>query len=218
MPKGVYIRKEPSEKMKESHRKRAERIKGKCPYKMTDEIRQKISKGLMGNIPPNKGIQREDILKKVERYKLGLEIECKNHGFHHKWNLHSENNVKCLICTAERNRILSKKEPLRFILRDARQHSKKYNRKFEITLDDLKKLIEIQGNKCALSDIEFNEETRPSLDRIDSGKGYEKNNIQLVTIEINRMKSNLPQHKFLDLCFKVTMSEAGMSNKNKKGK
>ncbi len=217
MPKGVYIRREPSEKMKESHRKRAERIKGKCPYLMTDEIRQKISKGLMGNIPPNKGIQREDILKKVERYKLGLDIECIHHGLHKKWTFHSENNVKCLLCTAERNRILAKKEPLRFILRDAKQHSKKSSRKFEITLEDLKKLIEIQGNKCALSGIEFNEEMKPSLDRIDSEKGYEINNIQLVTIEINRMKSNLQQDKFLDLCFKVTMSEAGLSKK-KKGK
>jgi hypothetical protein len=209
MPKGVYVRKEPSEKMKKSYEDLSIKKKGKRPYIMTDKIRKKISKGLMGKIPFNKGVQREDILKKVERYKLGLEIECVHHGLHKRWTFHSENNVKCTICAGEYQKIAKKKNPLKFLITYAKKHSKEQNRNFDIDVSDLENLMKIQNGFCALSGIEFSEEIRPSLDRIDSNLGYEKGNIQLVLHDINRMKSNFSIERFLYLCEKITEAKKG---------
>lgn len=203
MPKGVYIRGNPSEKRLEANKLHSEKMKGKVPYKMTDEVRKKISNSLIGNIPPNKGLQRQDILKKVERYKLGLEIECIHHGLHNKWTFHSENNVRCNICAGERQKISIKNNPLKFLIRYAKTHSKSQNRVFDIDVKDLENLMTSQNFSCALTGIEFSEDIRPSLDRIDSSKGYEKGNIQLVLQDINRMKSNFSLERFLYLCKKV---------------
>ena len=42
-----------------------------------------------------------------------------------------------------------------------------------------------------------------TIDRIDSGKGYVKGNIQLVTWEINGIKSHHDNDQFIDLCRRV---------------
>lgn len=156
-----------------------------------------------GNIPHNKGIQSEKKLKKVEKFHLGLPVECKVHGEHDKWRMHSNNNVQCLKCAAQWQREAKRKDPLRVILKDAKQHAKIGKREFNISLDDLSHLMEIQEGKCALCGIKFDESNLPSLDRINSALGYVVDNIQLVLIKINRMKTNLFQDEFLDLCFRV---------------
>lgn len=65
-----------------------------------------------------------------------------------------------------------------------------------------------QNGKCALSDLEirfpsFGEKATSqtaSLDRINSDLGYIKNNIQWVHKDINKMKWELSQDRFLELC------------------
>lgn len=42
-----------------------------------------------------------------------------------------------------------------------------------------------------------------SVDRIDSNKGYEPDNIQLVDKRINMMKQSLSNDEFIELCCKV---------------
>lgn len=62
-----------------------------------------------------------------------------------------------------------------------------------------------QNGKCNLSgvDIEFSDKTA-SLDRIDSSKGYTKDNIQWVHKDINLMKWVFSQNVFIDLCHLVS--------------
>jgi hypothetical protein len=43
-------------------------------------------------------------------------------------------------------------------------------------------------------------ETTASLDRIDSSKGYTEDNVQWVHKDINKMKNDLLQHQFIELC------------------
>ena len=225
MPKGVYERNathktgkyershEQKKHLKEFLQNLSRLRKGKKREPFSEEWKKKISNSMKGKIPVNRGIQRTDILKKVDRHKKGLGNECKIHGLHKKWTLHSENNVKCNLCAVERQRLAAKKDPLKFIFRHAKAHSKKSSRPFTITLQDLYQLKDTQKNLCALTDIKFTDEMRPSLDRIDSNKGYEKENIQLVLFEVNRMKSDFSMERFLFLCKKI--SEAGMSKKKK---
>ena len=156
-----------------------------------------------GNTPYNKGVVSEKKLKKIERYQQGLPIECKHHGLHDKWRLHSGNNVQCLPCAANWQRSQRKRDPLRFVFRDAKKHARDHVRSFDIDLEDLENQMNKQDGKCAITGVPFSEKELPSLDRIDSSLGYIKQNIQLVLIKINKMKSNLEQNEFIELCKKV---------------
>jgi len=65
-----------------------------------------------------------------------------------------------------------------------------------------------QDKKCALSgvDIGFSKktidkhETTASLDRIDSSKGYIIENIQWIHKEVNRMKMDMDETRFIRWC------------------
>ncbi len=82
------------------------------------------------------------------------------------------------------------------------------NIKFDILEDEIWELLKKQNYKCALSGINiyFNhtKDKTASLDRIDSTKGYIKNNIQWVHKDINKMKMDFPENKFIYLCKMVS--------------
>jgi hypothetical protein len=150
-----------------------------------------------------KGWEHPKKLKKLEKFKSGLPILCKRHGEHTRWRMHSDNNVQCLQCASHYQRERKKKNPFKTLWRDAKSHAKKNGHSFEITPEYIKQIYEMQMNRCNLSGIEFNEKNLPSLDRINSSVGYIKNNLQLLTIKINRMKSNLDEKEFIDICKKI---------------
>lgn len=84
-------------------------------------------------------------------------------------------------------------------------NAQKRNITFNLTINYLDKLIQSQNFKCYLSgmDISVNKKTA-SLDRIDSSKGYTKNNVAWCHKDINRIKSNLPNEYFINLCKQVS--------------
>lgn len=84
---------------------------------------------------------------------------------------------------------------------------------WHMSLDDVADLMESQGFKCALTgwDIEFPEFGHPqhapaSLDRIDSSKGYTKDNTQLVVKQANMMKQQYSQEDYIKVCIAVAMN------------
>ncbi|MEI6191432.1 MAG: hypothetical protein WCP24_03675 [bacterium] len=91
-------------------------------------------------------------------------------------------------------------------------HARSKNNECNITLDDMQILLDKQNHKCALTNLPivtartnnrklstYSEQTA-SLDRIDSSKGYIINNIQWVHKDINRLKTNFKQDRFIELC------------------
>lgn len=82
------------------------------------------------------------------------------------------------------------------------------NLEFNITIESIWSLFLKQQGKCALSGFElaFANSTKTkknrtaSLDRIDSTKGYNEDNVQWIHKDINMMKQELNQDKFLKLC------------------
>jgi predicted DNA-binding protein YlxM (UPF0122 family) len=86
---------------------------------------------------------------------------------------------------------------------------------FEITIDDIWNKFEEQNRKCALSGLEikfplFGEKATQqtaSLDRINSDFGYTKDNIQWLHKDVNKMKWELSQDRFLELCKLITIKE-----------
>jgi hypothetical protein len=83
---------------------------------------------------------------------------------------------------------------------------------FEISINDIWNQFEKQNHKCALSGLElkfptFGEkatEQTASLDRINSDLGYTKDNIQWLHKDVNKMKWELSQDRFLELCRIIT--------------
>lgn len=78
---------------------------------------------------------------------------------------------------------------------------------WDLTLDDVADKLACQKSLCALTgwDIEFPEQGVPkkapaSIDRIDSRKGYTKDNFQLVTRKVNMMKQAYSQEEFISVC------------------
>lgn len=77
---------------------------------------------------------------------------------------------------------------------------------FKISIEDMQKVLELQSYKCALTGIKLNP-SNMSLDRIDSSVGYVVGNIQWVLKDINRMKSDLNQDNFIELCRLVALNQ-----------
>ena len=75
---------------------------------------------------------------------------------------------------------------------------------FDLTIDDVADLLEAQNYRCALTDapiaIDKSTGNSGSLDRIDNSKGYTKDNIQLVTAEINMLRGSFTMERFRELC------------------
>lgn len=82
----------------------------------------------------------------------------------------------------------------------------------ELTIEYLYDLLLKQNRKCALTglNIDLTESRKDSnvnfllmtasLDRIDSSKGYEPNNVQWVHKHINKMKNNFKEDYFIKMC------------------
>lgn len=79
---------------------------------------------------------------------------------------------------------------------------------FDLDRDFLWELYQKQDGRCALSGwpIKFAQENKDntcSIDRIDSNKGYTKDNVQLTHKIVNRCKLNCPEEFFYAICKSV---------------
>lgn len=92
------------------------------------------------------------------------------------------------------------------------KNARKRDIKFEITREEAYEQFEKQNGRCVLSGMELSFPTcasewlqaTASLDRRDNTRGYEKNNIQWLHKDINKMKNTYEEKYFIDLCRKVT--------------
>lgn len=117
-------------------------------------------------------------------------------------------------------------------LKGTKRRSKEKNIYNDLTIDFLMYLWEKQDGKCALTGIpmtykfyEGRVNTNLSVDRIDSTKGYAKENVQLVCMAANQMKNDLSMEEFLEMCESVLALErerikarTALKNKTSSGK
>jgi hypothetical protein len=80
---------------------------------------------------------------------------------------------------------------------------------FDLSEQFIIELLHKQNNKCALTKIEFDilkikkSKTRPfamSIDRIDSSKGYTKDNVRLVCVAVNLALNEFGEDIFNKIC------------------
>lgn len=94
--------------------------------------------------------------------------------------------------------------------------AKKRKIEFNITIQEMWDVFIKQDKRCALTGIELMlkesirtpEEMTASLDRIDSQKGYIKDNIQWVHKDVNRMKNGYTEERFKEICLLVAEHSA----------
>lgn len=74
-----------------------------------------------------------------------------------------------------------------------------------ITIQDAYNKLEAQGFRCALSGIPlaWSEDSGMSIDRIDSDKEYDLDNIQIVHKNVNLMKNHFDQDYFIEVCKRI---------------
>lgn len=94
------------------------------------------------------------------------------------------------------------------LYKNSKQNSRHYPFKYDITPEYIQQILEKQNYKCAYSGITFssdrkNKFTYPTIDRIDSNKGYEVGNICICTHFVNMMKNNCSVEKFKDIITKI---------------
>lgn len=90
------------------------------------------------------------------------------------------------------------KDPLAFHLRTAfhstRKNAGKRTIPFNLKMGDVLSIFHAQGGRCSVSHVQFSLEKingasrrpfAPSIDRIDSTKGYVKGNIRIVCVAVN---------------------------------
>ena len=97
---------------------------------------------------------------------------------------------------------------LKVRLHDALVRSKKKNLFIDITIKDLQELWNKQDGKCALTGFPMTliwgtgvkNIYNLSIDRIDSSKGYTRDNIQLVCSAANMMKGYMEYNELIQFC------------------
>ncbi len=85
------------------------------------------------------------------------------------------------------------------------------NKRESLSVEDLLEIIEEQNYRCALSGVELTgklevgkvSKTNASVDRIDAGGPYIKENIQLVCRAVNGFRTNTSVEEYIWWCKKV---------------
>jgi hypothetical protein len=97
-------------------------------------------------------------------------------------------------------------------IRKAKKRANVVDKGFDITWQFLLKLLKEQDRRCAITGIEFKfrsefegrmDQYRASVDRVDSTKGYTKDNVQLVCAQVNIMKHQSTEKELLFWATKI---------------
>lgn len=138
-------------------------------------------------------------------------------------NLHNNRGGLCTQCKdcqraryyKDRQRLLEDdylalKYKLSTALKGSKRRSKEKNLYNDLDIEFLLYLWSKQNGKCALTDVpmtykfyEGRVNTNLSIDRIDSAKGYTRDNVQLVTMAANQMKNDLTIDELVDMCKRI---------------
>ena len=98
---------------------------------------------------------------------------------------------------------------IRMLHLSTRNRAKKKGREYKLSPEIINCIMEIQKNRCALTDIEFELTSdgdhryrpfAPSIDRKDNSGGYTIENIQIVCCIVNKARNEYPVELFDAMC------------------
>lgn len=146
-----------------------------------------------------------------------------------KYKLRQNKDCRCNLCKSKQRKAavttynddvkLEKVLQRRWL--GARARAKDKSLPFTITKEDLLTIWKAQNGKCAISGLDMTYElekgrtyTNVSIDQISPSVGYTVDNIQLVCMAVNQLKSDLDIDTVLLLCSAILNSNKS-NNKNK---
>lgn len=135
----------------------------------------------------------EDHCKKCNKVTIKRFVKDTGNGYY-----------SCSLCLEDNSKRYRKRYWSKYLAQKANTRKKPGSEK--LTGEDVDLLIKNQNNKCAISGVSFDLESKwnkPSLDRIDNTKGYTLDNIQLVTWIVNHSRGELTVEEFKEMCRKV---------------
>lgn len=112
--------------------------------------------------------------------------------------------LACSICLENNSKRHRKKHWSRYLAQKA--NARKIPGSVKMTEQLIESIGYDQRLRCALTKVRFDIESKwykPSLDRIDSNKGYTPDNVRLVAWIVNHCRGNLTDAEFIDMCKKV---------------
>ena len=104
-----------------------------------------------------------------------------------------------------------KENARKYLFSRARLRAKKLGREFNITIDDVVIPEECPLLNVAISSYSEHQDFRPSLDRIDSSKGYVKGNVQVISAKANRLKNNASSEELMNIALNMMRLEGKIS-------
>lgn len=173
--------------------------------------------------------EKEQLIKENVKEENGIKLYkcsiCGNWLTRESFNLHvgSDNSYlyrdrldkRCNKCKQEQNKQArtnySDEKRLQKILQcrwlGARDRAKHKNKLFDISKEDLMDIWIRQNGKCAISKIPMTyimdggrNPYNVSIDQINPSKGYTKDNIQLVCMCVNQLKSDFDMNVVINIC------------------
>ena len=140
-----------------------------------------------------------------------------------KYTLRQNKDCRCNSCKSEQRRSaiatydedvkLEKVLQVRWLAAKSRAMDKSLP--FTITKEDLLTIWKSQNGKCAISGLDMTYElgegrtyTNVSIDQVLPSKGYTVDNIQLVCMAVNQLKSDLDMDTILTLCSAIVGNAA----------
>lgn len=143
-----------------------------------------------------------------------LDCKCKFCGDDDPNNFYENNHSTCKSCQVKNKKEQRKNRMSDIItcLYTHGKHSKTAENKggFQLSKQDIEDILEKQNYKCYYTGIEFdktldntNKLNHPTLDRIDSSKGYTKENVVICTWWSNISKNDISKEDFIEMCKKV---------------
>lgn len=146
-----------------------------------------------------------------------VKCDCGNQKQISKWHLIYGNVSGCSECYGKRMRFQESanwnsqaKNVTGMYYHKIKKCAEKRGLEFCLSREDLDEIFEKQNGKCKyLNEHLFFEcsgkKGNASLDRIDSSRGYTKDNVQWVHKDVNVIKWDLPHDRFIKIC--KTISE-----------
>lgn len=101
--------------------------------------------------------------------------------------------TKSRMWTATHRAKIRRENPAKAIWQVAGRNAKARGKEFDITVEDVEKVMmdicPVFGTPMGFGEA-FTKDDRPSIDRIDSSKGYVKGNVQIISWRANHLKND----------------------------
>lgn len=162
---------------------------------------------------------KEYIKEKAKEYRLNNKEKRKEYYLKNRERLKEDyknwtenNREKYLESRQKSQKKYAKRSPEKYILSRTKTQSKRKGFDFNLSLEDI-----LIPEYCPYMNVKLTHPLDsndnfylPSVDRIDSTKGYVKNNIQIISYLANRMKNNATEEQLVQFAKGVLKLHAGI--------